>query len=94
MSENATITADPPEPEGFQSLAADDEKNMGLDSPGPPGGSIAAHGSADEPSMTEAAVHEVRNRPADAGDASKLPVEAATTVTADSPNHPEEATPA
>ena len=67
-------------------------KNMGLDSPGPPGGSIAAHGAADEPSMTEAAVQEVRNRPADAGDASKMPVEAATTVTADSPNHPEEAT--
>jgi hypothetical protein len=64
-------------------------KNMGLDSPGPPGRSIAAHGVAEEPSVTEAAVHEVRNPAADADDVSKMPGEAATTVTADSPNHPE-----
>jgi hypothetical protein len=89
VSENANIATGPPEPEGFQGLGADDMKNIGLDSPGPPGGSIAAHGVAGDPSMMEAAAPEVLNRPADPAEAAKRPAEAAATAAADSPDHPE-----
>jgi hypothetical protein len=89
VSENINITADPPEPEGFRSLGADDMKDIGLDSPGPPGGSIVAQATAGDPSTTEAAADEVRNPLAGPGGAADMPVEEATAVTEDSPDHPE-----
>ena len=93
MSENVNITTDPPEPEGFQSLGADDMKDMGLDSSGPPSGSIVAQAPAADQPMAEASADEVRDLPADPGGASEMPVEEATVVTEDTPNHPEGETP-
>jgi hypothetical protein len=93
VSENINITADPSEPEGFQSLGADDMKDMGLDSPGPPGGSIVAHTPADDQPMAEAVAEEVRELPAGAGGAAEMPMEEATAVTEETPDHPVGETP-
>jgi hypothetical protein len=93
VSENVNITAGPPEPEGFQSLGADDMKDMGLGSPGPPGGSIVAQAPAGDQPMAEAAADEVRELPAGPGGAAEMPVEEATAVAEDTPNHPEGETP-
>jgi hypothetical protein len=93
VSENANITADPPEPEGFQSLGEDDMKEMGLDSPGPPGGSIVVQAPAGDQPMAEAAADEVHEPPAGPGGATEMPVEEATAVTADTPDHPVGETP-
>ena len=87
MSENVNITTDPPEPEGFQSLGADDMKDMGLDSPGPPSGSIVAQAPAADQPMAEASADEVRDLPAGPGGAAEMPVEEATVVTEDTPDH-------
>jgi hypothetical protein len=88
VPENADITADPPEPEGFQSLGEDDMKDMGLDSPAPPGGSIAAQASAGEQPIAEAAADEVHELPAGLGTAAEMPVEEAPADAEESPDHP------
>jgi len=88
MSENANITADPPEPECFQSLGEDDMKDMGLDSPGTPGGSIAAQARAGDQPMAEAAADEAHELPAGPGIAAEMPVEEATAVAEETPDHP------
>jgi hypothetical protein len=93
VSENVNITADPPASEGFQSLGADDMKDMGLDSPGPPGGSIVAQAPAGDQPMAEAAADEVRELPAGPGGAAEMPVEQATAVVEYTPDHPEGETP-
>jgi len=68
-------------------------KDMGLDSPGPPSGSIAAQAPADDQPMAEAAADEVRELPAVPGGAAEMPVEEATVVTEDTPDHREGETP-
>ncbi|MBI5581351.1 MAG: hypothetical protein HY895_19540 [Deltaproteobacteria bacterium] len=92
MSENANVTVDPPEPEGFQSLEADDMKAMGLDSPGPPDESIVAQALAGDQPMAEAAVDEVRELPGAPGGAAEMAAQEATAVTEDT-SHPEGETP-
>ena len=89
MSENVNITAAPPEPEGFQSLGPDDMQDMGLDSPGPPGGPIVALSPTGDQPRAEAAADEVREIPAGPGGAAEMPAEEATAVAEDTPDHPE-----
>ena len=93
MSENVNITADPPEPEGFQSLGADDMKDMGLESTGPPGGSIVAQAIAGDQPMAEAAADEVTELPAGQGGAAETPVEEAAGATKHTPDATEGETP-
>jgi hypothetical protein len=93
MSETANITADPSDPGGFQSLGADDMKDMGLDSPAPPGGSIAAQAPAGDQPMAEAAADEVHELPAGPVTAADMPVEEATAVAGETSDHPVGETP-
>jgi hypothetical protein len=93
VSENANITAVPPEPEGFQSLGEEDMKEMGLDSPGPPGGPIVAQAPAGDQPMAEAAADEVPERPEGPGIVAAMPVEEATAVTEETPEPPVGETP-
>ena len=93
MSENVNITADAPESEAFQSLGADDMQDMGLDSPGPPGGSIVDQAPAGDQPMAEAAADEVRELPAGPVGAAEMPMEEAPAVSEDTPDHPEGETP-
>jgi hypothetical protein len=93
VSENVNITADVPESEAFQSLGADDMQDMGLDSPGPPGGSIVDQAPAGDQPMAEAAVDEVSELPAGPGGAAEMPMEEATAVTEGTLDHPEGETP-
>jgi hypothetical protein len=93
VSENANITTVPPEPEGFQSLGEDDMKEMGLDSPGPPGGASVAQAPAGDQPMAEAAADAAHEPPAGPGGAAEMAMEEAKAVTEDTPDHPEGETP-
>jgi hypothetical protein len=93
VSENVNITADAPESEAFQSLGADDMQDMGLDSPGPPGGSIVGQASAGDQPMAEAAADEVSELPAGPAGVAEMPMEEAPPVSEDTPDHPEGETP-
>jgi hypothetical protein len=89
VSENVNITAEPPAPEGFQGLGADDMKDMGLDAPGPPGASSVAQAPAADEPKAEAATDEVRELPAGPDAAAQMPATEAPAVTADTPVPPE-----
>jgi hypothetical protein len=93
VSENVDITADPPALEGFQSLGADDMKDMGLESNGPPGDSIAAQAPAGDQPMAEAAAVEAAELPAGQGSSAEMPVEEAAAVAEETSSLPEGETP-
>ena len=68
-------------------------QDMGLDATGPPNGSSVAQAPAGDQPMAEAAADEVHERPAGPGIVVAMPVEEATAVTEETPDHPVDETP-